>query len=264
MDEYLDQGIKEVIRQFPPVGEILERYGIGCVPCMVGSCLLKDIIDIHDLSPDDERSLMAEIYGQIHPGRTPVAPTIERKPKPNRAPGCSPPIQKLVDEHVLILRVIALIPGIKKNLESGSDADRQIAADSLDFIRSFADRCHHAKEEDILLEYFDEGMEMIKTIREDHETGRAHVRAAAEALDRGDDEAVGEHLTAYAELLTEHITKEDGVLYPWMERNLTMTQVGELFARFSARDAEFGDAPKRYHALVDRLEQELIQKEAAR
>lgn len=264
MDEYLNQGIKDVIRQFPEVGDILNEHNIGCVPCTVGTCLLKDIINVHNIAPDEERELMARISHAVHPDQAPAAPRTERKPVPTPKQSYSPPMQKLVDEHVLIKRLVALIPQIMENLDVESAEGRQIVIDGVDFIRSYADRYHHAKEEDILLKYFDEGLEIIKTIREDHETGRGHVRATLQAVEDRDKEAVREHLDAYRELLTEHIEKEDGILYPWMDRNLSMTQVGELYARFNAKDEGSGDAPKKYEALINRLEQEFAQEEAVR
>jgi hypothetical protein len=36
MESYLNTSIKEVITEFPKVGQILEEYNIGCVPCSVG------------------------------------------------------------------------------------------------------------------------------------------------------------------------------------------------------------------------------------
>ncbi len=44
MEEYLNKSIKEIINQFPEVGDSLNEYNIGCAPCSVGSCLLKDIV----------------------------------------------------------------------------------------------------------------------------------------------------------------------------------------------------------------------------
>jgi hemerythrin-like domain-containing protein len=41
---------------------------------------------------------------------------------------------------------------------------------------------------------------------------------------------------AYRELLTEHIRKEDEILYPWMDRELSVKQVGELFSKFNEAD----------------------------
>jgi len=105
----------------------------------------------------------------------------------------------------------------------------------VDFIRSYADRFHHAKEEDILFACFDPGLDILKAMHEDHDRGRAHVRGVVEALEQGDREGVAAHLAGYAGVLSEHIKKEDEILYPWMDRNLSVRQVGELFARVSSR-----------------------------
>ena len=83
-----------------------------------------------------------------------------------------------------------------------------------------------------------------------------------EALDARDKEVVSEHLKAYRELLAEHIRKEDEILYPWMDRNLSITQIGELFSKFNGKDEEFGDAPKKYEELINKLEQKFKLKEA--
>ena len=42
MELYNNKGIKDIIGEFPKVADILEEYGIGCGPCTVGICLLKD------------------------------------------------------------------------------------------------------------------------------------------------------------------------------------------------------------------------------
>jgi hemerythrin-like domain-containing protein len=55
-------------------------------------------------------------------------------------------------------------------------------------------------------------------------------------------------------VLAEHIKKEDEILYPWMDRNLSMRQVGELFARFRAVDARFAEDREKYESFVGRLE----------
>ena len=67
MDKYLNTGVKDVIREFPAVGEILEEYGIGCVPCTAGSCLLKDVVEIHRLAPDAEASELMSPNSSIKP-----------------------------------------------------------------------------------------------------------------------------------------------------------------------------------------------------
>lgn len=256
MEEYLNKGIKGIISEFPEVADILNEYNIGCAPCSVGTCLLKDIVQIHNLSPEVEQQLMARIAKVIYPDRVIKIAPIKRKSKTGpKEIRYSPPMKKLVDEHVLIKKLLALIPKLIENLDIDSEEGRKLVLDSIDFIRSYADRYHHAKEEEVLFKYFDDNLDILKVIHEDHETARAHVRAIMEAADRKDKKRVREHLGAYKELLQEHIKKEDEILYPWMDRNLSVTQIGELFSKFTEIDKQFGDSPERYEGFIQKLEQ---------
>lgn len=237
MEKYMNTPIKEVITKFPKVGKILEEYDIGCVPCNVGSCLLKDIMEIHNLPEEKEQELMTKIAKVIYPDKEIKIPKIERKQKPRTGEiKYSPPMKRLVDEHVLIKRLIALIPDVINSLNMDSEQDRQIIRNCAKFIRSYADKYHHAKEEEILFKNFDENLDILKVMHEDHENARAHVRAMLEGLDKKDKKKISEHLNAYHKLLTEHIKKEDEILYPWMDRNLSVAQVGELFSKFNEAD----------------------------
>ena len=56
--------------------------------------------------------------------------------------------QVMVEEHQLILRMITLVECNTALLESGRFRDWQFYLDAVDFIRNYADRFHHAKEED--------------------------------------------------------------------------------------------------------------------
>jgi len=255
MEKYLRMLIKEIIGKYPPVGTLLEEYQIGCVPCSVGTCLLADIVEIHNLSPEDEGALMAGISGIVYPGQAVALPAPrKRSPEMPRKISYSPPMKALVEEHRHIKRFLAVLPAVLDRFDARSEADRALVRDGLDFIRSYADRFHHAKEEDILFACFDPGLDILKAMREDHERGRAHVRAAGEALARCDGEGVTANLHGYAGVLAEHIRKEDEILYPWMDRNLSMRRVGELFARFLAVDERFAEDRKKYESFVGRLE----------
>ena len=255
MEKHLRTPIKEIIGKYPPVGALLEEYRIGCVPCSVGTCLLADIVEIHNLSPEDEGTLMARIAGIVSPGQVVALPEPRnRRPETTRKFSYSPPMKALVEEHGHIKRFLAVLPAILDRFDARSEADRDLVRGGLDFIRSYADRFHHAKEEDILFACFDPGLDILKAMREDHERGRAHVRAAVEALARCDGEGVAASLQGYAGVLAEHIKKEDEILYPWMDRNLSMHQVGELFERFRAVDERFAEDLKKYESFVGRLE----------
>ncbi|MDP6156161.1 MAG: hemerythrin domain-containing protein [Candidatus Thermoplasmatota archaeon] len=253
MEEYLNRGIKEIIKEFPKIGEILDGYGIGCAPCSVGTCLLKDIVEIHDLSPEDEQEMMGRIAGIIYPDRKMEIPLRKKKTHTNKEIKYSPPLKKLVDEHRLIKRWVALIPGIIKKVDVERADDRTLVLSGVEFIQQYADRYHHAKEEDILFKYFDEEQDVIKAMLEDHKKARSHVRALLKGLEERNNAAVKEHLRAYAELLTEHIKKEDEILYPWMDRQLTIGQIGTLFTKFGEVDMKHQDLHKNYEKIIDRF-----------
>jgi hypothetical protein len=65
VEAFLNTSIKEVIGQFPELEAILSKHGIGCGPCNVGICLLKDIVDIHQLPEADKKDLMDSIAESI-------------------------------------------------------------------------------------------------------------------------------------------------------------------------------------------------------
>jgi len=60
------------------------------------------------------------------------------------------PIGPLMIEHRLIERLIALMEKEKDRVKEDKLADIDFVDDCIDFIKTYADRCHHGKEEDIL------------------------------------------------------------------------------------------------------------------
>jgi hypothetical protein len=59
------KAIQDVIAEHPAIGDILNRYDIGCVTCKVGICLLKDVVSIHGLGPENEARIETEINGYL-------------------------------------------------------------------------------------------------------------------------------------------------------------------------------------------------------
>lgn len=258
LEKHLPRPVQEVITEFPALVNVLNEYDIGCGSCMVGSCLLKDIVSIHGLPPARESALMDRITELISPSGKPVAPPMPQMPQPQTARDYSTPIKRLVDEHLLIKKLLALIPEIIARMNLMSQAGRQRVADGMDFISSYADRFHHGKEEDILFKYFDEQSEIIQIMHSDHETGRSHVRAVREALAKGEGKVVADHLLAYRDLLLEHIKKEDEILFPWMDKNLSVADKNKLVQQFNGAENGMGvDIPTKYGKLIAALEADL-------
>jgi hypothetical protein len=206
MEKYLNMGIKDVIEAFPIIESILEEYDIGCGLCSVGTCLLKDIVEIHRLPSEKEQELSARIEKAIYPDRKiQVQAKTESSVSMERGLNLSPPLKMLVDEHVLIKRWLVRIPDIVTTLDLSSDEGQQLVLAVVDMIRSYADKYHHGKEEDILFQYFDDSTDIFTVIYEDHRQARQHVQAIIMGLDNCNWPEVAEHLTAYRDMLTELI-----------------------------------------------------------
>lgn len=255
LEAYLNRGIKEVIEEHPEITDILDEYEIDCGTCLVGTCLLKDIVEVHGLAPEVKQELMARINKAIHPESDIQISDHFRTADQQKVFTYSVPMKKLVDEHTLIKRLIALIPCLVETLDVNTDEGRKLVTDSIEFIRSYADSFHHAKEENILFKYFDEDSEIIQSMHEDHQNARNHVKAILEGVENRDNEGVVEHLQGYQDLLKDHIKKENEILYPWMDRSMTPDQLEEMNSSFIDVAQEFGNAPNRYRELVERLEE---------
>ena len=258
MAEILNRSIKDVIAEHPGVGDVLNEFGIACTACTVGTCALKDIVLYHEVPEARKAEMWARIGRAAGNGALTPPAAAAHTVKPVSATGFSPPLQRLVDEHVLIKRLLARIPDLIAAMDLETPEGRNHVFAAVDFIRNFADRYHHAKEEDILFKFFDETRDIIRVMHADHRAARAHVMAICEAVERRDAAAAARNLGAYRELLSEHIRKEDDVLYPWMDRELGDREVGELFQAFHRVDAEAFDPghADNYAHYIERLEQQ--------
>lgn len=60
-----DQAINKTIEEHPVIGDILQKYDIGCVTCGVGICLVKDVVAIHALGAEIEEKIEQEINAYL-------------------------------------------------------------------------------------------------------------------------------------------------------------------------------------------------------
>ena len=174
--------------------------------------------------------------------------------------------QRLKDEHQLILRMLALLEKNAALTEGGSFSDYQFYLDGVDFIRNFADRFHHAKEEDILFEaLIENGMPRanspVAAMLMEHDLGRAFVRGMEEAAtrarngDAGQTDAIVSNARGYLELLREHISKEDEILYPLAERVLPEEKRAAILAGYQRAEEKGAQGLEaHYRAIVESYE----------
>ena len=177
---------------------------------------------------------------------------------------------ELRTEHRAIERMLAVLEAAAQRIEQGERVPPDVFRQAVDFVRNFADRCHHAKEEENLFPRMEaRGVPRdggpIGVMLFEHDEGRAFVGAVAGAIDvyERDGQAAArvivENARGYVDLLRQHITKEDNVLFPMADRVLTAADQAELERRFELIEAErMGPGVhERYHRLLDELEREL-------
>lgn len=145
------------------------------------------------------------------------------------------PTAMLRHEHEVILRALALLERLGRSLEAQEPVDREGLGWLINFFRTFADQCHHGKEEQHLFPALEHhGIPRaggpLGVMLHEHEEGRALLRAMAE----GDDAAIADAIRGYATLLRAHIDKENGVLFPIAEQVLSEEEQRVLLHSFDA------------------------------
>jgi len=177
------------------------------------------------------------------------------------------PTEELKTEHKAIKRMLRILQGVCARLESGEPVDTGHLEQIVEFIQVFADRCHHGKEEDLLFVAMEQaGIPRqggpIGVMLAEHTTGRGYVKGMGEAIaayKAGDGSAastIAENARGYITLLTQHIDKEDNILYPMADRALTETTQQELSEAFEVVERErIGPGRhERFHELLRELD----------
>jgi len=156
---------------------------------------------------------------------------------------------ELVDEHGHIKQMLNVLEAASARLEAGNKVDPAHLGRMVDFIRLFADKCHHGKEEDLLFPAMEAaGIPRqggpIGVMLSEHTLGRSYVKGMAEAAagcksgHKGAALSFAENARGYAALLRRHIDKEDNVLYPMAEARIPQSRQRELLASFEKVESD--------------------------
>ncbi len=169
-------------------------------------------------------------------------------------------IETLMHEHRIIEKVLDAMDREAGKVLRGEPASVKLMEDAADFVRNFADRCHHAKEEAILFsEMAARGVAReggpIGVMVAEHEGGRLYINRAREALAAGDLRKTAGCLAGYTSLLRRHIQKEDNTLYVIAKQVLTTSELDKMSEEFERVEAEeMGEGThERYHEMAHRM-----------
>ena len=131
------------------------------------------------------------------------------------------PIGPLMIEHRLIERMVALLGGVLETMKKKMEVNTDLINAGVDFFRTYADRTHHGKEEEIFFrdlsmkEMSSEDKSMMERLIQEHIWARQAVTKLAAAHGRyvsGDRDALKDATYELEKIVTFypiHIEKED-------------------------------------------------------
>jgi len=172
----------------------------------------------------------------------------------------------LMIEHRLIERMISVIERVLAQIESTQKIDPLFVDTAVDFIRVYADRTHHGKEEDILFRDLSkrplsaEDQQVMNELIQEHVFGRETTKTLVEANARyrnGEESAVREvanKLRTLVEFYPKHIEKEDKVFFPASRAYFTEEEDQAMLAEFWEFDRKM--IHDKYKLVVEELEKE--------
>jgi hemerythrin-like domain-containing protein len=174
--------------------------------------------------------------------------------------------EDLVKEHNGIKLMLDILDSISKKMKAGSSVDPEHLFRIVDFLRTFVDKCHHAKEEKVLFPAMKEAriqqsIGSISLILKEHKTGRKYVDGLSKTVDKyafGNKRLSGgiaQLAQYYISLLRTHIEKEDNVVYPMADELLPEEKQKWMLGEFEKIETEIIGAGKHkeYHGLLEKL-----------
>lgn len=155
-------------------------------------------------------------------------------------------IDILIEEHKYIKMVLKEIRRQCIGIVRGGEVEFQTFYNVIDFVRNYADKYHHKKEEDrlfnVMAEQLGLGVESgpIAGMLVEHDLGRAHIIDLEKALkecEKGNIDAkvdIIANAIGYEQMLIKHIDKEDNAIYRHAERRLSKEILEKLDREFEA------------------------------
>ena len=143
----------------------------------------------------------------------------------------------LENEHRVIEQVLSCLEVMANRALAEGKLDVISADAALDFFQTFADGCHHRKEENHLFPLmeakgFPRDGGPTEVMLHEHEEGRKHIQGMRAAVAGGAVREFAEHARAYVELLRNHIFKEDRRLFPMANQVFSSEDQARLTDRF--------------------------------
>jgi hemerythrin-like domain-containing protein len=169
----------------------------------------------------------------------------------------------LMTEHRLIEKMLKIIGRELANIRKNNAVDPVFIDTIVDFIRTYADRTHHGKEEDILFRQLEgknldaANKKIMRELVDEHITARNIVKELVDAkasYARGDTGSISiiiDKLELLIRFYPVHIAKEDRVFFPDTEKYFSAKELDDMLAEFWEFDRKM--IHEKYLKLYDAL-----------
>ena len=171
--------------------------------------------------------------------------------------------QDLKQEHDAILHVLKILD---KVLSTDTKDDVEIfkfGNELIYFLKTFADKCHHGKEEDYLFKALNaRGISSeggpIGVMLHEHQQGREYISLMGKSLEAKDLTDFKTNAVKYRDLLISHIGKENNVLFMMTDKLLDEAAQNDLFEKFEQHEETVigHGVHEELHAMIHKWEEE--------
>jgi hemerythrin-like domain-containing protein len=150
-------------------------------------------------------------------------------------------IQDLRNEHEAILHVLTITDNVISTGARDDESKLKFGNELVYFLKIFADKCHHGKEETYLFtELEKKGVPNkggpIGVMLQEHAQGREFISLMSNSLEAENLVDFILNASKYRDLLRNHIDKENSVLFVMADRLLDEKMQDDLFLKFEEHE----------------------------
>jgi hemerythrin-like domain-containing protein len=144
-------------------------------------------------------------------------------------------------EHDSILHVLKILDKMMSTDEKEDIVKIKYYNELVYFLKIFADKCHHGKEEKhFFVELVDKGIPnedgLIESLLQEHSQSREDISMMSKSLESKDLTGFNTAAAEYRDLLKSHIEKENNVLFPMADQLLDEEMQDALFEKFEQHE----------------------------
>lgn len=166
--------------------------------------------------------------------------------------------QDLRKEHEVILLALQILGKMIEPSSRDPESLLHYYGEAVYFLKVFADKCHHGKEEDYLFKELvnkgipNEGGPVGVMLRE-HKQGRDYIAQMSRSIDEKNIEGFNNAAVLYRNLLRQHIEKENKVLFIMADKVISESEQDLMFEYFQQYEEKVigPGVHEKLHAMID-------------